>query len=111
MALWRENKEVESKMTAQFQSSMTEWIGLPFSKLDNLKMGNKLVRYLEFHLWCVVFQMVMGHPGENVLGKWKYGPGIQERFSARDTDYRGHESGGEIEDLGVDGITEGENLE
>lgn len=53
MALWRENKEVESKVTAQFQSSMTEWIGLPFSKLDNL--GNKLVRYLEFHLWCVVF--------------------------------------------------------
>ena len=37
-------------MTAQFQSSMTEWIGLPFSKLENLKRGNKLVRYLEFHL-------------------------------------------------------------
>lgn len=86
MALWRENKEAESKMTAQFQSSMTEWIGSPCSKLENLKMGKKLVRYLEFRLWHVVFEMVMGHPCENVLGKWKYGPGIQERFRVRDTD-------------------------
>lgn len=30
----------------------------------------------------------MGHPCENVLGKWKYGPGIQDRFRVRDTDQR-----------------------
>lgn len=76
-------------MTAHFQSSMTEWIGLPLSKMEHLKVGNKFVRSLrandEFHSGCVVFETVMGHPWEDVLDTWKYGPGIQGRFGAKVT--------------------------
>lgn len=76
-----------SKMTVQFQSSTTEWIRLPLSKMENLKVGNKFVRYLgindEFHLGHDVFETLMGNPWENVLDKWKYGLGIQDRFRVR----------------------------
>lgn len=50
-------------MTAQFQSSMAEWIGLLSNQMENLKVGNKFMRYLgvnnEFHLGHVVFETVM----------------------------------------------------
>lgn len=47
---------------------MTEWIGLPLAidKMENLKVGNKFVRYLEvndeFHSGHVVFETGMGYP-------------------------------------------------
>lgn len=52
---------------------MTEWIELPLNKMENIKdirMKSKFVRYLgikdEFHLRHIVFEIVMGHPWENV---------------------------------------------
>lgn len=76
-------------MPAHFQSNMTEWIGLPLSKMENLKLGNKFVRSLrvndEFHSEHVVFETVMGHPWGDVLDIRKYGPGIQGRFRAKVT--------------------------
>lgn len=63
-------------MTAQFQSSITEWVGLPLSKVENLKVGNEFVGYLEdhdeFHLGHAVFETVMGHSWENVSIKWTW---------------------------------------
>lgn len=59
---------------------------MPLNKMENIKVESKFVRYLgindEFPLGHIVFETVMGHPWENV-DKWKYGPGIQDRFRAR----------------------------
>lgn len=66
-------------MTAQFQSSITEWVGLPLSKVENLKVGNEFVGYLEDHdefhlrqLWDIHGKMFQSN-----------GPGVQDRFEGR----------------------------
>lgn len=37
----------------------------------------------EFHSGHIVFEVVMGHPWENVLDKGKCGPGLPHRFRER----------------------------
>ena len=48
----------------------------------------------------------MGHPWKNDLDQQKHGSGIQDSFRPLS-----HDNGGEIEDLGVDEVTEEKSLE
>ena len=78
--------------------------------MENLKVGNNFVRCLEVnvesHLGHAAFETVMGHPWKNDLDQQKHGSGIQDSFRALS-----HDNGGEIEDMGVDEITEKKNVE